>query len=100
MTLRDFWSLSYFLREWTDRLFSVTDTTLLVLTATDTDGPQELHFSIPATHPSAQFVELRNERGASTTGRQVDVVLISQLDRDYTVSLTESDKTSVHLLMP
>ena len=67
-------------------LYVFSGSVLLTLTATDSDGPQQLHFSIPTSHPSAQYVELQNERGDSVTGRFVDVVLKAELDRDYTVS--------------
>ncbi|WAQ95751.1 CAD23-like protein [Mya arenaria] len=59
---------------------------LFSLTATDSDGPQNLHFSIPTNHETNQIVGLRNERGNNTNGRIVDVVLKQKLDRDYTAS--------------
>lgn len=69
--------------------FPIIDTTLATLTAKDDDGPKELQFSIPAGHPTEKIVRLDNVRGVSSSaeGRSVDIVLISQLDREYTVSL-------------
>ena len=65
--------------------FSISDTTLFTITATDSDGPQLLHFSIPANHETNQIVFLANVRG-DNTARMVDVKLKTQLDRDFTVS--------------
>ncbi|XP_060559817.1 cadherin-23-like isoform X2 [Ruditapes philippinarum] len=61
------------------------NTTLITLKATDIDGPKELEFSIPKGHITEQYVKLVNARGQSDSpeGRKVDVVLIKELDRDY-----------------
>ncbi|XP_052266459.1 cadherin-23-like isoform X2 [Dreissena polymorpha] len=60
------------------------NTTLFTLNATDQDGPEQLLFTIPTTHPSYLIVWLNNVRGDSKTGRMVDVLLKSPLDRDFT----------------
>lgn len=64
-----------------------TDTTIGQLQAQDSDGPQELKFSIPTGHPTESLVKLENARGDSKgpEGRTVDIVLIKPLDRDYAV---------------
>jgi hypothetical protein len=48
-----------------------------------------LEFSIPKGHITEQYVKLDNVRGQSNSaeGRTVDVVLIKELDRDYTVRI-------------
>jgi hypothetical protein len=62
------------------------------LRARDDDGPQELEFSIPKGHITEQYVKLDNVQGQSKSpeGRTVDVVLIKELDRDYTVRIHHS----------
>ncbi|XP_053388584.1 cadherin-23-like, partial [Mercenaria mercenaria] len=60
------------------------NSTIGTLMATDDDGPEELKFSIPAGHVTEQYVRLDNVRGLSTEGRKADIVLIKELDRDFT----------------
>lgn len=61
--------------------FYITDSTIGTIKARDSDGPMPIIFSIQ-DEKTKQLVRLGETTGDSATQRQVDIILITPLDRD------------------